>query len=174
MIELQRFEKSDFERLIGWIPDERFLIQWAGPLFRWPLDIEQLQTYLGDSEGEQPKRYIFKAVDSVDGAVVGHIEIRLHGHETPTGVLSRVLIGETKHRDNGYGQQMVQLAVEYGFNRLSLDQIDLAVLDFNEAAIHCYQKIGFEPYEIKESIVPCDGERLNVVMMRLKKDHCNS
>ncbi len=66
MLELQKFEKLDFDRLIGWIPDERFLVQWAGPLFTWSLDDGQLDNYLKETKGEKPKRYVFKAVQIAD------------------------------------------------------------------------------------------------------------
>jgi len=38
---------------------------------------------------------------------------------------------------------MVAAAVEYGFRDLGLHRIDLAVFDFNTAAIRCYERVGF-------------------------------
>ena len=38
MLELKPFTEDDCERLIGWIPDARFLMLWAGPAMhrgRW-------------------------------------------------------------------------------------------------------------------------------------------
>ena len=37
----------------------------------------------------------------------------------------------------------MKLLLEYGFNTLNLNRIDLKVNDFNSRAIKCYQKIGF-------------------------------
>jgi RimJ/RimL family protein N-acetyltransferase len=169
MLELQKFEKSDFGRLIGWIPDERFLVQWAGPLFTWPLDEQQLDKYVKDTKGEKPKRYIFKAVHLADDKVIGHIEIGPVDHENSIGILSRVLIGKSGNRRKGYGKEMIKLAVDFGFNRISLSRINLAVFDFNEAAISCYKKAGFSKYELKEKAVKCGNECWNVIMMNLRK-----
>ena len=48
MIELQKFGRADFARLIGWVSDRPFMVQWAGPvIFRFPLDEAQL-VYLAD------------------------------------------------------------------------------------------------------------------------------
>ena len=41
MIVLRPFDRSDFPRLIGWATSPAFLLQWAGPLFTYPLDTEQ-------------------------------------------------------------------------------------------------------------------------------------
>ena len=41
MITLRPFARSDFDRLIGWVTSPQFLLQWAGPLFTYPLDAAQ-------------------------------------------------------------------------------------------------------------------------------------
>jgi hypothetical protein len=37
MLELRPFTEDDCDRLIGWVPDGRFLMLWAGPGYSWPL-----------------------------------------------------------------------------------------------------------------------------------------
>jgi RimJ/RimL family protein N-acetyltransferase len=170
MLELQKFERKDFDRLISWIPDERFLVQWAGPIFNWPLDKVQLDKYLEETKGEKPKRHVFKAVRIADDKVVGHLEVGPVDYEKSTGILSRVLVGEAEDRRNGYCKEMIKLAVGFCFNRISLSRINLAVFDFNEAAISCYKKAGFNKYEIKEKAVKCGKECWNVIMMKLRKE----
>lgn len=170
MLELERLEKSDFDRLIRWIPDERFLIQWAGPLFRWPLDKHQLEAYFDDTQGQKPKRYVFKVVNTDDGRVIGHVELGQVNHAESVGVLSRVLIGELKDRGDGLGRQMIRLAVEYGFDVIGLNRIKLGVFDFNKAAISCYEKMGFQAIEIKEKTIQCGDEYWNVIVMELRKE----
>ncbi len=90
MLELKKFEKSDFDRLIGWIPDEQFLVQTCGPLFKWPLDKAQLEQHLKDAEGEKPTVYAFKVVHVQPSKVVGHVEIIWIDYEKPDGMLGPV------------------------------------------------------------------------------------
>lgn len=45
---------------------------------------------------------------------------------------------------NGYAEEVVRRAVDYGFYQLNLNKITLDVVDFNEKAVHIYEKVGFE------------------------------
>jgi RimJ/RimL family protein N-acetyltransferase len=152
MIELQKFESSDFEKFISWIPDEQFLIQTCGPLFKWPLDEAQLEKHLEQTEGEKPTVYAFTAVIVPENTVIGHVEIVWIDYEKSNGMLGPVLIGESGLRGKGYGRKIAKLAVEFGFNDIGLNEIYLWVFDFNTTAIRCYEKIGFKKCELKESI----------------------
>jgi len=142
-IALRPFERSDFARLIGWIKSPEFLVQWAGPTFSYPLDETQLEKYLQGSEGDQPRRRIFKAVETSTNEVVGHIDLDSIDLQNKSARICRVLVGERSARGRGIGTQMVSEIMEIGFEQLGLHRIELAVFDFNEAAIRCYQKCGF-------------------------------
>lgn len=62
VIELQKFTEEDCRRLIEWIPDAHFLLQWAGPNYSWPLNVEQIQKTLMGANAEEPTHYILQAV----------------------------------------------------------------------------------------------------------------
>lgn len=142
-VELRPFERNDFARLIGWIKSPDFLLQWAGVNFNYPLDEAQLERYIQGSEGEQPIRRIFKAVDINTKAVVGHIELNNIDLRNKSAKVCRVLVGEPSLRGRGIGTQMTRKLLDIGFNQLRLHRIDLVVFDFNKAAIRCYEKLGF-------------------------------
>lgn len=143
MITLRPFERSDFARLIGWVDSPAFLLQWAGPLFTYPLDATQLERYLAEAQQQPPARVIFTAVDDATGAAVGHIELAKIDVRNRSASLSRVLIGDAPRRGKGAGVEMVRRALEVGFGRLGLHRIDLVVFDFNLGAIACYERAGF-------------------------------
>lgn len=178
MLELQKFGGSDFDQLINWIPNERFLLQWAGPLLKWPLNEAQLDKHLEETKGNKPKRYAFKAVRISDNKVIGHIEVDFINYDRLTGMLSRVLIGDPKDCGKGYGTEMIKLAVDFGFKKIFLSEIHLGVFDFNKPAISCYRKIGFkecdfkQEYNLKEedTRIRFKNEYWQDLMMKLKKD----
>jgi RimJ/RimL family protein N-acetyltransferase len=142
-IELKPFERIDVERLISWIKSPEFLLQWAGPIFRYPLDEAQLDSYIQGSEGTQPVRKIFKGVNIHDKAVVGHIELNDIDMRNNSATVCRVLVGEPSLRGKGIGIQMLRRLLQIGFDGLGLHRIDLVVFDFNRAAIKCYEGVGF-------------------------------
>lgn len=55
-----------------------------------------------------------------------------------------IFIGEEQNRGKGYGKEALNLLLEFGFQYLNLNNIMLHVFSFNERAIHCYKKIGFQ------------------------------
>ena len=101
MIKLEPFTENDFENLISWITSERELVQFAGPIFSYPLTKNQLNDYL-TKEDLIPK----KIVDIESGEVIGHCELNFL-NEFPR--LARILIGNKKYRGKGLGKQLVTL-----------------------------------------------------------------
>lgn len=168
MLKLQKFEKSDFDRLIGWIPDEQFLIQTCGPLFKWPFNVGQLEQHLKNAEGEKPTVYAFNAVIVPENKVIGHVGIIWIDYEKANGMLGPILIGDPDLRGKGYGKEVVKMAVDFGFNSIGLDEICLWIFEFNTAAIRCYEKTGFKKCELKESISKPGSKSWN---MKLGKEN---
>ncbi|MFX1374600.1 MAG: GNAT family N-acetyltransferase [Promethearchaeota archaeon] len=54
-----------------------------------------------------------------------------------------IMIGEKEFQNKGYGTEAMELLVEYGFQQVNLNRIQLHVYDFNIRAINSYRKIGF-------------------------------
>lgn len=54
-----------------------------------------------------------------------------------------IMIGEKELHGKGYGTEAMELLLEYGFQTVNLNRIQLHVYDFNIRAIKSYTKIGF-------------------------------
>jgi RimJ/RimL family protein N-acetyltransferase len=167
MIELRRFEDADIPRLIGWVPDSRFLLQWAGPQYKYPLDAVQLIATFEKTKGNMPSHFMFKAVLIPQKKIIGHIELMAVDYERKTTRLGRALIGEAETRGKGYGTAMVREAVTFAFSTVGLAEITLGVYDFNESAIACYRKLGFREYEFRKNAQQIGNEMWSLIMMRL-------
>ncbi|MEJ5200790.1 MAG: GNAT family protein [Anaerolineales bacterium] len=143
-VELKPFDRSDFGRLIRWIPNAEAMMMWCGPFFTFPLDVKQLEEYYQSGLINPPLRKIFKAVDAKTHEVIGHIELNNIDWRNLSATVSKVLIGEANWRGQGYGTQMVQQLLRIAFDELRLHRVSLYVFDFNQPAIACYKKAGFE------------------------------
>ncbi|MAS94855.1 MAG: GNAT family N-acetyltransferase [Verrucomicrobiales bacterium] len=170
VIELRPFEYSDIPRLIGWIPDARFLLQWAGPGYSFPLDAAQLFEALGKTKGTAPSHLMFKALRQPEDVVIGHIELMGIDHKRRRAHMGRVLIGEPKWRGKGYGRQMVKAAIDYAFGTMNFDTITLSVFDFNTRAMAAYEAIGFLEYERVSAARRFGEESWGLVLMRIERD----
>lgn len=135
MIELQPFKIEDAPLLISKIKDEKMLLQFAGPMYHFPLTGDQLEGDLSD-----PNRTLFKIVDQTDQNIIGHAQIFL---KEETFLLGRILIWDENNRGKGYGKKVMKELLEYGFSHFDRETAELNVYDWNTGAIECYKKVGF-------------------------------
>ena len=140
MIHLKPFEPSDIPLLLDWIDTEEAMIQFAGPVFAWPLSREQLISHLSDAE-----RRVYKVIAEDESKTIGISEI--YPRSSVHGVISRVLIGDKAYRGKGIGKILIRRLVDIGFGELGYEAISLKVYDFNKAAIKTYQGVGFKVVE---------------------------
>lgn len=167
-IELVPFGRQDFDRLIAWIPDEAFLVRWAGTSqFRFPLDSSQLDAYLRPALAEVPTRRIYKAIDRSAGTVVGHIELNNIDVGNRSARVERVLVGLPALRRKGIGTQIVRRVLRIGFNELGLHRIELLVFACNRPAIACYEKVGFVPEGVLRQARWHDGQFWDLALYSL-------
>lgn len=143
-LRLEPFTEHDFAILIGWISNERDLLQFAGPVFEFPLNGEQLKVYVTDK-----KRYPFKIVFNQNNEVIGHCEAYKADEETIR--ICRIIIGKQAWRGKGLGYEAVAQLMQWCMEYHHPKTIELNVFDFNIAAIRCYEKLGFELTDEKKT-----------------------
>ncbi len=162
MIALQPFDIHDAPELITNIKDKRSLLQFAGPMYRFPLTAEQLEGDLSDEN-----RTLFKIVDIENQNTIGHAQIFL---KEKTFLLGRILIWDENNRGKGYGKKVMQELLKYGFSKFKREMAELNVYDWNTGAIECYKKVGFsiDP-EIKNE-VKIDNETWVSINMKIHRD----
>lgn len=85
----------------------------------------------------------FVIIEKETENMIGTISLEKINHLHRTATLG-VFIGDQEARHKGYGTEAIHLILEYGFRYLNLNNIALDVLEWNESAIHCYQKCGFK------------------------------
>ncbi len=144
MVRLEYFDKSDFNQLIEWIEDEHLLTNWAGSLFRFPLNERSLDWYIENANDiENADVLIYKVIHIESAKIVGHISLGSINRSEGSARITRILVGNTSERGKGICQDMVKAILQIGFEGLKLHRISLGVYDFNISAIKCYEKAGF-------------------------------
>lgn len=140
-LQLRPATVADLLDVRKWIDTPAALLQWAGPVFSYPLDEPQIREHLAGTDQPLSARRAFTAVDEAD-RVVGYLELDRIDRENRTASVSRVIVSPDT-RGEGYGGEMVRRAVTVGFDDLELHRIGLRVFAFNDAALACYERVGF-------------------------------
>ncbi len=165
MIRLEEFTNNDFNRFINWIGDVKFMYQFAGPVFKFPITTEQLTDYISDKN-----RKAFKVVEIETEKVIGHGEIGRIDLTNRNARLCRILIADKDDRNKGLGALIINELLKIGFTTLNLHRLDLGVFDFNKSAIRCYEKCGFKIEGLLRESFVIDDEFLSVYNMSILKN----
>lgn len=162
MIQLVPFQRADFDRLISWIDSEALLITIAGTEFSFPLTHDQLHRYLLKADS-----HLFNVVDTAVRKVVGHAQ--LIKSEDRMYKIDKLIIGDKTNRGKGTGQAMIDALLNYAFESLNAEIVELNVFDWNIAAIKCYEKCGFKINPAKKQVFNVGDERWNTINMVVRK-----
>lgn len=166
-ISLVPFTQDDIEQLLFWIDSNELLLRWAGTFFDHPLSQTQCEQYLQSAQQSPPVRAIFKAVDTDTKKAIGHIELDGFDLENQSAFICRVLVGDSNYRGQGIGREIVRQVVDTAFTHLDLHRLAVSVLEFNTAAIRCYEQCGFQHEGCYREIVKYDGKFHSLICMSL-------
>ena len=89
------------------------------------------------------ENYCFVIVTLENDEMIGTISLEKINYRNRSAELG-IFIGDETYRGKGIGKEAIYLILDYGFNYLNLNSIQLSVLSFNERAITCYKKCGFK------------------------------
>ena len=82
---------------------------------------------------------IFSMIEKESNEFIGNVEIM----EIKDNVGEMGIAITPKKQDKHYGQEAIKRFIEYAFNTLNLDGLELNVYNFNPRGIRCYEKVGF-------------------------------
>jgi len=82
----------------------------------------------------------------------------------------RIIIGEPSACNKGFGREVAELVISYGFNQLNLENIYLGVNCKNKGAIKSYQYAGFINEGIRRKLIYINGLYYDVLMMSILKE----
>jgi RimJ/RimL family protein N-acetyltransferase len=157
--------RTDVDRLIAWISSPQLLSQWAASGFLYPLGPAQMEAHMRKSA--ETGALIFKGLDQ-NQSVVGHVELGSIDRLNRSLRIGRVLVAPER-RGRGIGVELMRAALGVAFDQLQMHRVELAVFDFNHAAIGCYERVGFQREGVRrEMFRSADGYWSEIVMSILE------
>lgn len=106
-------------------------------------------------------QFAIRGVDSE--ALMGYIALMNIVWSNRTADLG-VFIGDVDNRGKRLGATAISLLLDYAFNELNLQRIQLDVVDYNRPAIRVYQKLGFTQEGARRQHGERDGKRYDVLL----------
>ena len=97
--------------------------------------------------------------------LIGNLSIRIDAKNRVGNI--GIMIGEKSVWGQGYGTEALKLLIEYAFNNLNLQRVELEVFSSNPRAQHCYEKVGFRKEGVRRNAVFIQGRYVDSIMMGL-------
>ena len=154
---------------------------WAETISRWSLDSEYERLLTTDPtrpksvkkasewieknmEQDAPTMFNF-GIRTLDGdRLIGNIDldgIRFNHGDTFVGIG----IGEREYWGKGYGTDAMRVILRFAFTELNLHRVSLNVFEYNQRAIHYYEKAGFVYEGRILKLLHRGGQRYDLVYM---------
>lgn len=121
--------------------------------------------WLKKADGE----YQFGIVKREGGVLIGNCgfdSVSLIHRTAQAGIF----IGDEENRSCGYGEEALGALVDFGFQVLGLRSVMLQVFSFNERAVRCYQKVGFQEFGRRRQCYYLDGKYYDSIQMDLLRE----
>ena len=163
-VRLTALTQSDLPTIVQWHQNPDFL-RLFDALPAYPKTEAALAQWLDDAH-KSTDTFLF-AVRSLDrDELIGYVELDgiLWTHRV-SGV--SIAIGEAKHWGQGYGHEVMLLALQFAFDELNLHRVQLTVFSYNERAIALYEKLGFQHEGIYREHLQRDGKRHDMYLYGL-------
>ncbi|WP_027624535.1 GNAT family N-acetyltransferase [Clostridium lundense] len=173
MIRLQLMQREDLKKIIEWNIDKSAdeLLQWAGPMYNYPLTLVQLENYfLDEIKKEYSNIFLYKIELVNTGEIIGTVELRETDKNNKIGRVCRFLIGQENIRGRGVGAKVLKEILRIGFEDLKFEKITLGVFDFNKSAIKCYENVGFTKVKLIENARKSSNGYWGLYEMAISKD----
>lgn len=110
--------------------------------------------------------YAFAIFRLTDDQLIGSCTLAKFDTRSRIGALG-IVISAPDAAGHGCGSDAIRLLVDYGFNELNLYRLELEVFAFNAAAIHTYEKLGFQMEVVKRDAVYREGSYHDMYLLGL-------
>lgn len=143
MLRLRPCKPADVDILLSWWEgkDRDIFLKWSAGKFSYPLTREQLEDYYETWVQKENNGWIMTALDE-EGRMAGQLLMRLADYKTET-IRFGFIVVDPKVRGQGYGHQMITLALKYAGEILGMKTVTLGVFENNLQARNCYESAGF-------------------------------
>lgn len=140
VVRLRAMEAGDLEPNYRWMNDGEVIHFLA---MRYPISRAEEDRWLANRPPNDFAHGVQLAIETKEGVHIGNLGLHDPHPEHRTAVLG-IVIGEKDYWSNGYGTDAIVTVLRFGFSEMNLNRVSLHVFEFNERAIACYTKCGFQ------------------------------
>jgi RimJ/RimL family protein N-acetyltransferase len=163
-VRLRPLEERDLPTCVEWMHDHE-VTRWLASVGEAPTLAEEQDWY--DRRRADPDSVMW-ALETEEGRLIGNVELRI----TPGARRAEmgIVIGDRSAWNKGYGTNTVRMVLQYAFEELELNRVDLTTDEENHRAIRCYEKCGFVREGLLRQHRLVDGSFGNTLVMAVLRE----
>ncbi len=162
----REYQEDDLGHMMDWINDEE-IVQFLSDRFLYPQSSSQVEEFLNKAMSEDWSGFVIS--DRETGDYLGQIDFVNLDLKNGKAELALV-IGDTNNSSKGIGTESTKMMLDFGFNNLRLNRIELSCWDYNEKAINLYKKLGFTEEGRKRKSRYYNGEYHDEVLFGILRE----
>lgn len=112
---------------------------------------------------------LFLIQEIADGKLIGHVGLYNIDNRIRKAEFA-ISIADKSSRGKGYGEMCTDFMLDFGFNQLNLNRIELSLLSTNTVAYNLYLKKGFVQEGLLKQAQYKNGNYIDVILMAKFKD----
>lgn len=166
-VRLAAVRREDLELYVRWFNDPEFTRFMAPNVLRLLSYEDEVGWY--ESMRQKKDLFVFGIRTVAEDKLIGNCSLNVKNWRSRMAVFG-IGIGDKACWGCGYGTEAARLLMEYGFNELNLNRIELEVFAFNTRAIRSYEKVGFVLEGTRRQFLFRDGAYHDAHIMALLRD----
>ncbi len=132
--------------------------------------IEDLKKYIRQKR-EDPNASLLGVFDRDNDVHIGNVKLEPIDWQQKRAIFG-IMIGNKKYWGKGIGTEATKLILDYAFQKLGLNEVELGVISENIRARKTFEKAGFKAIRFEPRAMNHDGVLYDKVVMVVKKgDH---
>lgn len=166
-IMLREYITSDIESIRGWVNDHETTRMLDPSIFSYPHPYEKTKAFVDSNIENGGPAFIIANIET--GEYIGQIDLMNINYRNRSAEIG-IVIGIKRYRSLGYGSEAIKLLLEFAFNQLNLNRIEIRVFSFNEQGIRCYKKCGFIEEGCLRQAIYIDGEYHDIIILSVLRE----
>jgi RimJ/RimL family protein N-acetyltransferase len=164
---LRGIELSDVDELMKyWNKKEvkQFLYQIA------PHSKEEEEEWIRSTwkQRKKGKGYVFAIIVKEEDLYIGNVEVTIINQISRRGMIGIVIFNPI-FWGKGLGTEALELIINFAFNTINLNSLELEVFETNMRARSCYEKVGFKEIGRRRKAHFSEGQLIDMILLDLLK-----
>lgn len=160
---LRAYRDEDILKAISFIND-RELKKFLTKQIPFPTTIWEEEEWIQSQRGDESGEYNFAIEDIKTKKYIGGCGIHKVNWVARVAEVG-IMIGDKNYWGKGYGTDAMKVLMKFVFEEMNMNKIRLSTFSFNERAIKCYKKCGYEVEGVLKNEVFKEGKYYDEIIM---------